>query len=624
MPKITIIIVLLLVNFLGLPLARAEESNHYVLSQSYFEDQSNALSITQIEQQTFIPYQKTLTGGYKKGTYWIKLTIAASAQPLILKIRPVFTEEIELFDPAAQEGKPLLGNKYAWGNSDIEAVSYNYSLAPSQTERNIYLRIKSVRSYLVNAEVMSYAEFQKTDRQELLIYAGYSTFAFLLALWLLVSWLLHRELVLGAFTIQQIFAFLHTLFHGGIVKIIFSDDIESAHLNSFFSMIVVFYPFFAILANRLLLQEYGLKRSYRLIFNLLLLFSVGVMTLHFTTDTFLTFSLNTILVFFIITFFLVAALFGIDLKHSKFQADALPIHTLRIFYIFNVALWMLAILPLKGLLPTGELALHSLHIYNMVSGLIFFLLLQYRARTLLKLESNRAIMLKAEADHERKQREEQSMLMTMLSHEIKTPLSVLKLVVDEKIAGSDLEGHANRAVNNIDFIIERCLQLGRIDAKATLLHTSDLHLDAFLASLMLEHKAEDRFLLKCAPDLISHTDADILRVIVSNLLENALKYSPAGSTIHISAERQEHHNQSGVHIQVSNETGPMGAPDPSQVFKKYYRNSSATKVSGSGLGLYIVDELVKVLGASITYQFQPQHQHQHQPQHVIFKLWIPS
>lgn len=453
-----------------------------------------------------------------------------------------------------------------------------------------------------------------------MIYAGYSTFAFLLALWLLVSWLLHRELVLGAFTVQQIFAFLHTLFHGGLVKIMFGDYVEPAHLNSFFSMIVVFYPFFAILANRLLLQEYGLKKSYRLIFNLLLLFSVSVMMLHFTTETSLTFSLNTILVICVITFFLVAALFGVDLNHSKFQADALPIQTLRIFYTFNIALWMLAILPLKGLLPTGELALHSLHIYNMVSGLVFFFLLQYRARSLLKLESNRTIMLKAEADHERQQREEQSMLMTMLSHEIKTPLSILKLVVDEKISGSDLEGHANRAVNNIDFIIERCLQLGRIDAQATLLHKNDLILDAFFATLILEHNAEDRFLLNCDPSLISHTDADILRVIASNLMENALKYSPTGSMIHITAQRQEHNHQPGVQIQVMNETGPMGAPDPSQVFKKYYRNASATKIIGSGLGLYIVDELVKVLGASITYQSQSQSQ----PQHVIFKLWIPS
>lgn len=607
-------------NYLGSSVTYAGQSDPYLLSQSYFEDQSNAMSITQIEQQEFIPYQKTLTGGYKTGTYWIKLKIAPSTQPLILKIRPVFTEEIELFDSATPEGRPLVGNKYAWQNSDIEAVSYNFSLTPMQTERNVYLKIKSVRSYLINAEVMSLAEFQKKDRQELLIYAGYSTFTFLIALWLLVSWLLHRELVLGAFTVQQIFAFLHTLFHGGIVKIILDDYFEPASLNNFFSTLVVSYPFFAILANRLLLQEYGLKKSYRLTFDFLLVLSASVIALNFTSDMPLTFSLNTILVFTIITFFLVASLLGVDLNQSKFQSNALPIHTLRIFYIFNLALWTLAIFPLLGLLPAGELALHSLHIYNMVSGLVFFFLLQYRSRTLLKLESNRAIFLKAEADHERQQREEQSMLMTMLSHEIKTPLSVLKLVVDEKVSGSELEGHANRAVNNIDFIIERCLQLGRIDAKATLIHTRAQALHAFFNVLINEHKTENRVVLKCDQSLIANTDADILRVITSNLLENAIKYSPAGSRIQIAVEPHQRNNQTGVQVQISNETGSMGAPDSAQVFKKYYRNSSATKISGSGLGLYIVYELVNILGGSITYQPQPAQQ----PHHVIFKLWIPS
>lgn len=607
-------------DLLGSSVTYAGQPDQYLLSQSYFEDKSNALTITQIEKQKFIPYQKTLTGGFKTGTYWLKLKIAASTQPLILKIRPVFTEEIELFDSNAPEGRPLVGNKYAWQASDIEAVSYNFSLTPMQTDRNVYLRIKSVRSYLINAEVMSLAEFQKKDRQELLIYAGYSTFTFLIALWLLISWLLHRELVLGAFTVQQIFAFLHTLFHGGIVKIIFDDSFEPASLNSFFSSLVVAYPFFGILANRLLLQEYGLKKSYRLTFDCLLLLSASVIALNFTSDMPLTFSLNTLLVFSAITFFLVSSLFGVNLNHSKFQANALPIRTLRLFYLFNLGLWTLAIFPLQGLLPAGELALHSLHIYSMVSGLVFFFLLQYRSRTLLKLESNRAIVLKAEADHERQQREEQSMLMTMLSHEIKTPLSVLKLVMDEKVSGSELEGHANRAVNNIDFIINRCLQLGRIDAKATIVHTKAEPLHAFLKALIIEHKAENRVLLKCDQSLIARTDVDILRVITSNLLENAIKYSPAESAIQISVEPQLHNNQTGVQIQISNETGSMGAPDPSQVFKKYYRNASATKISGSGLGLYIMYELVNILGGSITYHTQPTHQ----PQHVIFKLWIPS
>jgi signal transduction histidine kinase len=345
------------------------------------------------------------------------------------------------------------------------------------------------------------------------------------------------------------------------------------------------------------------------------LFSAGVITLHFTTDTFLTFSLNTILVFCIITFFLVAALFGIDLKHSKFQADALPIQTLRLFYAFNVALWMLAILPLQGFLMTGELALHSLHIYSMVSGLVFFFLLQYRAKALLKIESSRAIVLKSEADHERQQREEQSMLMAMLSHEIKTPLSVLKLVVDEKVSGSDLEGHANRAVNNINFIIERCLQLGKIDANSMQVHKNDFRLDDFINNLIDEFKTGNQIVLKCHQNPIVYTDRDILRIIISNLLENAVKYSPKESKIFIETSPQAVNDAPGVHIQFMNDVGGMGAPDPEQVFKKYYRNSSATKISGSGLGLYLVYQLVHLIGGDISYQSQEK---------VIFNLWIPS
>jgi len=615
MKKLIAIFFLVLTSLLGSHTAYAENSDQFLLSRAYFEDKSNALSLSQVEQKDFIPYQEALIGGYKSGTFWIKLKIAASSQPLILKIRPVFIEEIELFDTAHPGRRPLVGNKYPLKASEIDAISYNFELSPRATERDIYLRIKSVRSYLVNAEFMSLAQYKKQDRQELLTYAAYSTFTLLLALWLLISWLLHRELVLGAFTVQQIFAFLHTLFHSGLIKIIFGDDIEPSHLNSFFSMIVVFYPFFAILANRLLLQEYGLKRTYRLIFNFLLLFSTGVITLHFTTDTFLTFSLNTILVFCIITFFLVAALFGIDLKHSKFQADALPIQTLRLFYAFNVALWMLAILPLQGFLMTGELALHSLHIYSMVSGLVFFFLLQYRAKALLKIESSRAIVLKSEADHERQQREEQSMLMAMLSHEIKTPLSVLKLVVDEKVSGSDLEGHANRAVNNINFIIERCLQLGKIDANSMQVHKNDFRLDDFINNLIDEFKTGNQIVLKCHQNPIVYTDRDILRIIISNLLENAVKYSPKESKIFIETSPQAVNDAPGVHIQFMNDVGGMGAPDPEQVFKKYYRNSSATKISGSGLGLYLVYQLVHLIGGDISYQSQEK---------VIFNLWIPS
>lgn len=616
MKKLITIFLLLLANVLGSQPTYAKNSDQYLLSQAYFEDKSNSLSISQIEQQEFTPFQNALTGGYKTGTFWLKLKIAANTQPLILKIRPVFIEEIELFDTAFPQQKPLVGNKYPWKASDIEAVSYNFELAPRSADRDIYLRIKSVRSYLVNAEVMPLVQYQKRDRKELLVFAAYSTLTLLIALWLLISWVLHRELVLGLFAAQQIFAFLHTSLNSGILKFLFDDYFDPIRLNSFFSFLVVTYPFFGILANKFLLREYGLKRSFDFVFNSLLFFSTLIITLNFLTNQPLTFNLNSLLVFIIILFFLISALFGVDLNQSTLKADALPINVLRIFYIFNLALWTIAIFPLQGWLPGGELALHSLHIYSMVSGLVFFFLLQYRTKALLKIESSRAIALKSEADHERQQREEQTMLMAMLSHEIKTPLSILKLVVDEKVSGSDLEGHANRAVNNIDFIIERCLQLGKIDAKSTQIYKKKFRLDGFINNLICEFKTQHHTSLACHGNPTVHTDQDILRIILSNILENAIKYSSVGSPIYIETRTQEVNGAPGVHIQFINDVGSMGAPDPEHVFKKYYRNSSATKISGSGLGLYLVYELIQLIGGLVSYQFQQKK--------VIFKLWIPS
>jgi signal transduction histidine kinase len=113
-----------------------------------------------------------------------------------------------------------------------------------------------------------------------------------------------------------------------------------------------------------------------------------------------------------------------------------------------------------------------------------------------------------------------------------------------------------------------------------------------------------------------HTDQDILRIIVSNILENAIKYSPKESQIYIETRTEDVNGAPGIHIQFINDVGAMGAPDPAYVFKKYYRNSSATKISGSGLGLYLVYELIQLIGGLVSYQFQHQK--------VIFKLWIPS
>ena len=60
----------------------------------------------------------------------------------------------------------------------------------------------------------------------------------------------------------------------------------------------------------------------------------------------------------------------------------------------------------------------------------------------------------------------------------------------------------------------------------------------------------------------------------------------------------------------------MGEPDFNQVFEKYYRNTRATKVSGSGLGLFLVKLLVTLLGGEVVFEVKSEQ--------VVFTVCLPK
>lgn len=613
MHRVFIIFLGMLLLFIGQ--AAHAQDNDYIVSQSYYADKTNQLSLDEVKAQVFKPYEGLLTGGFSKGAYWIKLGIRAHAQDLVLKIRPAYTNELTLYDPASTGPPKVSGSRFQLDDADVEAASLNFLLPPSVEDRDVFLRVKSVSSYLVYVEAMPLSAFKRTERTENLIYAGYVMLTLILTVWLFITWLMNRERVIGMFAVQQFFAFLHTFIAVGLARVFLDRYISGALINEVFRLVLVTYPLIGLVANLLLLREYGLKKGFRSVFHLLMGASLLVIGLFLTGQEVTALNINAQLLLVMMGFFWISAIFGTDKRRASAASNAVQLNALRLFYSFNLTVWLIAVLPLLGLISTGPIALHSLFVYNMMSSLMFFFLLQYRARWLLKHEVARATTLKAEATQERQRREEQSMLMAMLSHEIKTPLSVLKLVVDEKVAGSDLEGHANRAVSNIDFIVNRCLQLGKLDAEAIRLVPSKFYLANFLATLVVYHKAQERVKIVCQ-ELLLHADEDILRVVLSNLLDNALKYSPSESQIELTGEAAEVAGKSGVRITVSSDLGPLGAPDPDQVFKKYYRNMSASKISGSGLGLFLVQQLVTVLGGTVVYS--------HINRQVRFTVWMPT
>jgi signal transduction histidine kinase len=88
----------------------------------------------------------------------------------------------------------------------------------------------------------------------------------------------------------------------------------------------------------------------------------------------------------------------------------------------------------------------------------------------------------------------------------------------------------------------------------------------------------------------------MLSIVLSNVLENAFKYSAPETAIEIQLQPcPGPDGAAGWRWCVDNVVGEAGLPDPAKVFDKYYRSPHAQRQSGSGLGLFLVKSLVELM-----------------------------
>jgi len=235
---------------------------------------------------------------------------------------------------------------------------------------------------------------------------------------------------------------------------------------------------------------------------------------------------------------------------------------------------------------------------------------------------------------------EQGRFMDMLTHELKTPISVVRMALGAMKVQGTLKDHADRALEDMSDIIERCQQMDQLEQQKLVPYPQRCRLDKILAGLCSTYSQKplcvDDSLLRSslanplADESISrigrlsitteplpelNTDPQLLCIILCNLISNAIKYSPPEAVIEIHAEPAQHGGKNGVLVTVQNQVGTAGLPDPEQLFNKYYRSPGAGSKSGSGLGLYLARSITGLLGGQIAYSVVQEK--------VRFTLWIP-
>jgi signal transduction histidine kinase len=206
-------------------------------------------------------------------------------------------------------------------------------------------------------------------------------------------------------------------------------------------------------------------------------------------------------------------------------------------------------------------------------------------------------------------------LIDMLSHEIKTPMSVIRLFFGIENAPQKFKNDALNAIQDIDDIIERCVSTNKVEHGKLNITRQQCSLHELLDVLADTHPEVARIQVELLSASDVYTDPKILKLIVSNLLENALKYSPDSSVVRVTVAEAQKEAISGLSIKFLNQAGLAGLPDIARVFEKYYRSPGAHSLSGSGLGLYLVKTFAEMLGGTIRYHAEGNQ--------VVFDLWIP-
>lgn len=212
----------------------------------------------------------------------------------------------------------------------------------------------------------------------------------------------------------------------------------------------------------------------------------------------------------------------------------------------------------------------------------------------------------AQLQSERRSQQEKSMLLDMLTHEIKNPLTTIG------IAANSLENqwpeitepvhkrfiNIRRAVNTIDQVIDRCDLSTKIDGQAIEVKRTTVAPYLMIEALGHGYEANTQHLiLTGSPDTTVNTDASLLQTVLSNLLDNAFRYSPEDDDIN--ADINEADEPGFLTITLSNRLAPGASPDPDRLFTRYYRHRSSKHIGGSGLGLSLCDRVMTLLGGTI-------------------------
>ncbi len=232
------------------------------------------------------------------------------------------------------------------------------------------------------------------------------------------------------------------------------------------------------------------------------------------------------------------------------------------------------------------------------------------------LQHQREQDIQTELADRQAQVELKSRLVSIVAHEFRNPLNTILFSTEllqryrEQVSEEKRDTYferINNAVQRMNQLLDDVLMIGATESGKIRFHPMPINLLAFCGDIVQEFQPYNQDVVEytheTSVDPLVMVDEKLIRHIITNLISNAIKYSPQGTIaeFHITLDPQK------VVFQIRDQGIGITVEDQEKLFTAFHRGSNARRIPGTGLGLSIVKQCVDLHQGSITVQSEPGH-----------------
>lgn len=578
-----------------------------------YEDPSAVMVIDEVIEQPFESMAATLARGYSQSAFWLKLTVAPDSRTRYLRIRPPYLDHVTLYRPNLDDGSGWVvvqnGDRVPMQDRRVWGVSLVFALPAAEQAQTIYLRLQTQSSSLMNVDLLSLQAFQQSEFHTMLLQLLAVAVMLGILIWAALDYSVNRQRIVGLFLLVQVTQIGYVLAIGGYLPLIFTAATTADQMTS---LVVVLTVAVTLLFHRMLVADF--KPSRLALHTLTALVALSAVSLLAVIAGQLQFGLP---VASMLVFVLIPLLFWLAFSAKRNEIPGLL--ALRLTYVTLACVLFFVMAPILGIWVSFDIYVWATTIQGLLTGLIMAAFLFKRSMVLQRQSVEDRLQVARVQEKlfsERQRADDQRQFLDMLAHELKTPLGVIQLTLDSVALAPMQQKRLHRSLDTMSAVIDRCRLSLQLDEGRLQANLESLDIGETVRELVLTCQDPARIRLALEHAGSARTDRQLFLVILHNLLDNALKYSPPGSEVHIQIQTHRLLDTPGVCVVFENAVTRSPAQHSETLFEKYFRGANASGQTGSGLGLHLSRRLATIINGQLWAELSPGR--------IKLSLWIPN